>query len=61
MIERPISAVDPVVGPAHAARMRAAAVDSPRKSSINAADSTAAVGFALPVPTMSGEIGRAHV
>ena len=50
----PMSTVDPVGAVPHAARIRSAAADSFRKSSMSAADRIAAVGFALPVPTMSG-------
>src|SRR3954453_7207291 len=55
-MEAPISAVVPVktVGSCTALVMRAAASVSPRNSSIMAAERTAAMGFALPVPTMSG-------
>ncbi|MEY3147699.1 MAG: hypothetical protein RL688_918, partial [Actinomycetota bacterium] len=49
-----ISLVLPVTGLAQAARIRSAAGTSPKKSSIKAADKMAAVGLALPVPTMSG-------
>ena len=50
-----MSAVLPCgAGSAHAFLIRAAASASPRYSSIIAADNTAAVGSAVPVPAMSG-------
>ena len=50
----PISTVVPVTAGSQALRTRSAAAFSPKKSSIKAADKMAAVGLALPVPTMSG-------
>src|SRR5690606_18500361 len=54
MIAAATSAVAPSVGSAQAARIRSASSPSPRNSSISAADSTAAVGLASPLPAMSG-------
>ena len=50
----PISSVVPATGSAQAARTLVAASPSPRNSSMWAMESTAAVGLAFPVPTMSG-------
>src|SRR5438445_2683718 len=52
----PMAEVEPVRtdGSAQALRIRAAAAASPRKSSIMAVLRMAAIGFAVPVPAMSG-------